>query len=150
MPSVSIIIPTFNRKLMVCKAIDSALQQTFTDHEIIVVDDGSSDGTKEFLNEKYQDSIIILCQENQGPAVARNTGILESKGDYLAFLDSDDTWKPEKLESQLKKFNSTCKPGLVYCGKLNIYIDGKSEEGKIPSKRRKNEAERNCLQCIKK
>lgn len=135
MPSVSIIIPTYNRKDTVFETIDSALEQTFTDREIIVVDDGSSDGTKDLLYEKYGSSIKILRQDNQGPAAARNTGIRESQGNYLAFLDSDDIWLPETVETLIKEFSSEYKPGLVYCGILKIFKDDRTAIETIPEKK---------------
>lgn len=99
MPEVSVIIPTYNREKYVTKAIDSVLAQTYTDYEIIVVDDGSTDNTKEVM-ELYMDRIRYIYQENARVSVARNTGIKIAKGEWLAFLDSDDEWLPEKLKNQ--------------------------------------------------
>ncbi len=99
MPKVSIIIPTYNRAEYVTQAIDSVLAQTYTDYEIIVVDDGSTDKTKEELL-PYMDKIRYIYQENAGVSAARNTGIKIAKGEWLAFLDSDDEWLPEKLKNQ--------------------------------------------------
>jgi glycosyltransferase involved in cell wall biosynthesis len=124
MSIVSIIIPTFNRKFMVCKAIDSALNQTYKDIEIIVVDDGSSDNTQELLVQKYRDKIKYFYQENRGVAGARNAGIQESRGEYIAFLDSDDTWMPAKLDAQMKIFQSDTDVGLVYCGYTTLDMQG--------------------------
>ncbi|MGZ3606738.1 MAG: glycosyltransferase family 2 protein [Syntrophales bacterium] len=101
-PLVSVVIPTYNRALYVNKAIDSILNQTFTDYEIIVVDDGSTDNTKEALKQ-YQDKIKYIYQENSGVSTARNTGIKNSTGPWLAFLDSDDTWRPEYLSTQMER-----------------------------------------------
>ena len=91
---------------MVCKAIDSALNQTYKEIEIIVIDDGSADNTQELLVQKYRDTIRYFYQENRGVAGARNAGIQESRGEYIAFLDSDDMWMPTKLEAQMKIFQS--------------------------------------------
>lgn len=99
MPKVSVIIPTYNRARYVCEAIDSVLSQTFTDYEILVVDDGSTDNTKEALN-KYKNKIRYFFQENRGVSAARNLGIKNAEGEYLAFLDSDDVWFPQKLALQ--------------------------------------------------
>jgi len=99
MPKVSVIIPTYNRSEYVTQAIDSVLAQTYTDYEIIVVDDGSTDKTREVL-EPYMDKITYIYQENTGVSAARNTGIKIAKGVWLAFLDSDDEWLPEKLRIQ--------------------------------------------------
>jgi glycosyltransferase involved in cell wall biosynthesis len=101
-PKVSVIIPTYNRAAKVRNAIDSVLAQTFTDHEIIVADDGSSDGTGKVLEEIYGDRIRYYFQTNQGVSVARNRGIAEARGEWVAFLDSDDLWEKEKLDWQFK------------------------------------------------
>ncbi len=98
--SISVIIPTYNRARYVTKAIDSALAQTYKDYEIIVVDDGSTDGTRQAL-EPYQDCIRYIYQENRGVAAARNLGIKSANAKWVAFLDSDDRWIPEKLAYQM-------------------------------------------------
>jgi glycosyltransferase involved in cell wall biosynthesis len=100
-PKVSVIIPTYNRAEYVTQAIDSVLAQTYEDCEIIVVDDGSTDKTREAL-EPYMDRITYIYQENAGVSAARNTGIKAAKGDWVAFLDSDDEWLPEKLAVQMR------------------------------------------------
>ena len=97
-PLISVIIPTYNRAYILPKAIESVLNQTFKDLEIIVVDDGSTDSTP-YLISKYP--IKYVRKPNQGVAKARNTGILKSKGDFIAFLDSDDIFVETKLEKQL-------------------------------------------------
>jgi glycosyltransferase involved in cell wall biosynthesis len=101
-PTVSVVIPTYNRADKVGKTIDSALAQTFTDYEVIVVDDGSSDETGRVLRNVYGDRIRYFFQNNQGVSVARNKGIAEARGEWIAFLDSDDLWEKEKLDWQLK------------------------------------------------
>lgn len=93
---ISVIIPVYNRKILVSRAIDSVLKQTRTADEIIVVDDGSTDGTGETLKH-YGDRIRILHEQNKGVSAARNRGIEASNGDWIALLDSDDEWLPEKL-----------------------------------------------------
>jgi glycosyltransferase involved in cell wall biosynthesis len=109
---------------MVCKAIDSALNQTYKDIEIIVIDDGSTDNTQELLVQKYRDTIRCFYQENRGVACARNAGMQESRGAYIAFLDSDDTWMPAKLDAQMKIFQSDTAIGLVYCGYTTLDMQG--------------------------
>lgn len=99
-PLVSVIIPTYNRANLVCQAIISAFNQTYKSIEIIVVDDGSTDNTKEILLQ-YGVKVRYIYRINGGVSSARNAGIREAKGEYVAFLDSDDTWSPEKLERQL-------------------------------------------------
>ncbi len=98
-PLVSVIIPTFNRFPMLCEAIDSVLAQSFSDFELIVVDDGSSDETGS-IGTRYGPSIQYLFQGNQGVSAARNRGIERARGDFICFLDSDDLWLPHKLAVQ--------------------------------------------------
>ncbi len=99
---VSVIIPTYNRAELVCNAIDSVIQQQVDNVEIVVVDDGSTDNTEQTLA-KYGDSIRYIYQENTGLVGARNTGIRQSSGDWISFLDSDDVWLPNKLKVQLEE-----------------------------------------------
>ena len=98
--SVSVVIPTYNRSNMVCEAIDSALSQSLQPHEIIVIDDGSIDDTALVLK-KYGNRIRYNRQENKGVSAARNIGLSQATGEYIAFLDSDDLWDPRKLEIQV-------------------------------------------------
>ena len=97
---VSVIIPTYNRVGTVTRAVDSVLSQTHKNYEIVVVDDGSKDDTRKVLEERYSDRIRYIYQPNAGAAAARNAGIRASRHELVAFLDSDDTWLPEKLEVQ--------------------------------------------------
>jgi len=99
--SVSVVIPTYNRSARVCSAIESALAQTRPAAEVIVVDDGSTDGTADLLAARFGGRIRCITQPNQGVAAARNTGIREARSALVAFLDSDDIWLPEKLERQV-------------------------------------------------
>ena len=98
---VSVIIPTFNRFSLISRAIDSVLYQTIKPFEIIVVDDGSSDNTSTFIKNNYK-SVKLIKQKNLGVSKARNVGIKNSSGDWVALLDSDDQWKKNKLEVQIK------------------------------------------------
>ena len=100
---VSVIVPTYNRAHFICEAIDSILTQDITDceQEIIVVDDGSKDNTEEVVR-KYGDRVRYIRQRNQGAGIARNRGIDEARGEWIAFLDSDDRWLPFKLSLQFK------------------------------------------------
>jgi glycosyltransferase involved in cell wall biosynthesis len=104
-PCVSVIIPTCNRCWILKEAIESVLSQKFTKFEIIVVDDGSNDATAALLS-TYDDKITAIRQENRGVSAARNEGIMIAKGKYIAFLDSDDVWLPEKLSCQVDFFQS--------------------------------------------
>jgi glycosyltransferase involved in cell wall biosynthesis len=102
-PLVSVIIPTYNRGWIVKEAIDSVLDQDFTDYELIVVDDGSDDNTPEIVA-GYGGAITILHQSNKGVSSARNCGVAAASGQLIAFLDSDDLWLPGKLSTQVKFF----------------------------------------------
>ena len=101
---VSVIIPTFNRFSLISRAIDSVLKQTIKPFEIIVVDDGSSDNTSTFIKNNYK-SVKLIKQNNLGVSKARNVGIKNSSGDWIALLDSDDEWKKNKLEIQIKSLS---------------------------------------------
>lgn len=110
---VSVIIPAYNSEKYISDAINSVLSQTYQDHEVIVVNDGSKDNTERIIK-PYLKRITYLYQDNKGSAEARNTGIKASKGEYIAFLDSDDVWSPEKLSLQVKFLNDHPDFDLVY------------------------------------
>jgi glycosyltransferase involved in cell wall biosynthesis len=112
-PLVSVVIPTYNYGHFLAEAIQSVLEQTFRDFEIIVVDDGSTDNTREVI-EQFGDSVRYIHQNNQGVAVARNNGIKAARGQYIAFLDADDLWLPQKLQLQTALFEECPHVGLVY------------------------------------
>ena len=136
-PTVSVIIPTYNRAKLLPRAIKSVLNQTFKDFEVIIVDDGSTDNTEEVINEfqKHDKRIkYIRHEKNKGAAAARNTGIKIAQGEYIAFQDSDDEWLPEKLEKQMKIFESApAEIGVVYTG---LWRMGNSRKVYIPSIKR--------------
>lgn len=114
MPTVSVIILTYRRPHLVSQAIESVLAQTYTDYEIIVVDNGSTDNTREVLA-SFGDKInVIRHQENKKPSIARNLAIMATQGRYLAFLDDDDLWLPNKLEKQIPYLESHPNIGLIY------------------------------------
>jgi glycosyltransferase involved in cell wall biosynthesis len=100
-PLVTAIIPTYNRAHIICEAVESALAQTYPDMEVIVVDDGSKDDTLARLKQ-YGGRLRVITQTNKGPAAARNVGIAAAHGEFIAFLDSDDIWLPEKTERQVR------------------------------------------------
>ncbi|WP_345977349.1 glycosyltransferase [Sulfurimonas sp. HSL3-7] len=106
---ISVIIPAYNRVATLARAIDSVLQQSYSADEIIVVDDGSSDATSEVA--KMYDEVSLLRQKNMGVSSARNNGVMMASNDWIAFLDSDDTWHPEKLRQQVAyhQKNKNCK-----------------------------------------
>lgn len=96
-PLVSVVMPTHNNRDYICASIDSCLNQTWGNLEIIVVDDGSTDGTGDLLRERYGERIRYIQQQNAGPGIARNTGIEAARGDYIKFCDSDDLLYPEHI-----------------------------------------------------
>jgi glycosyltransferase involved in cell wall biosynthesis len=113
-PEVSVIIPTYNSDGMVVDAIDSVLRQTYKDYEIIVVDDGSTDNTRELIA-SYGEQVRYIYQENSHISVARNHGFRVSTGKYIAQLDADDLWLPDKLEKQIEILTKYPEAGMVYC-----------------------------------
>lgn len=137
---VSVIIPTYNRSKLITRAVDSALRQTYPNCEIIVIDDGSTDDTPQVLA-SYEDRIKYIFQENSGHAAARNTGIRAARGQWVAFLDSDDIWLPEKLSRQIEIL---CSSGAKVCY-TNVFWDageGQShEENKLQDKDNKGAVE---------
>ncbi len=127
-PLVSVIIPTYNRAHLLGRAIQSVLDQTFEDYELIVVDDASTDDTEEIVN-AFSDPRLRYVRhgENRGAPAARNTGIQVSNGAYVGFLDSDDAWHPEKLDRQIRKFQEGgAKLGVVCC-----HVRGLSPSGAV-------------------
>lgn len=115
MQTISVIIPAYNYARYLSQAIDSVLAQTVQPHEVIVVDDGSTDETPAVLA-PYRSQVCVLRQANQGVASARNAGAAAATGDLLAFLDADDLWLPRKLERQRERLQSEPDLGLVHCG----------------------------------
>ena len=109
---ISCIVPVFNGERYLREAVDSIFAQTYRPLEIIIADDGSSDST-ETLVSSYGDRVRYLKQNNQGPAAARNLGVCAARGEFIAFLDADDLWHPEKLERQIVRFQA--RPALDYC-----------------------------------
>ena len=101
MPLVTVILPTWNRVKLLSRSVDSVLSQTFKDYELIIVDDGSTDSTHEFLNLFYDKIRTFIFDRNHGVSKARNFAISNSSSDWIAFLDSDDYWHPEKLQKQI-------------------------------------------------
>jgi glycosyltransferase involved in cell wall biosynthesis len=117
-PTVSIIIPTYNRSRLIARAVKSVLNQTYQNFELIIVDDGSTDGTKEVVAGFNDERIrYVRHEKNKGEAAARNTGIKAAKCNYIAYQDSDDEWLPEKLAKQMKLLeNAPPEVGVIYTG----------------------------------
>lgn len=125
-PLVSIIIPSYNSAEFITDAIQSCVDQTWSNIEIIVVNDGSTDNLDEVLN-PFMDKIIYIKQENKGLSGARNTGFTASKGEYICFLDADDTLLPDKFEKQMNIFKKEPDLGVVISGYIDIDNDGVTE-----------------------
>ena len=123
---VSIILPTYNRAHLIEESIKSVLRQSFQDFELLIIDDGSTDNTEEVVRNIDDPRIkYIKCSENRGASTARNIGINYSKGEYIAFQDSDDEWYSNKLQMHIDAFkNSSLDIGVVYTGFYRIK-DGK-------------------------
>lgn len=129
---VSVIVPMYNSQKTIYGCIKSILSQTYTNIEIIIVDDGSEDKSYDIVNnlikkESLQEKIVLIKQENNGPASARNNAIKISNGEFIAFLDSDDSWHPNKILEQIKLFNRKTNLGLVACT-TNNYISKNKDE----------------------
>jgi len=114
---VSIIIPSYNNAQFIAETLESVFNQTYSDFEIVLVDDGSTDDTKSIVNEyikRYPRKIRYMYQPNQGISVARNKALKFAKGEYIAFLDSDDVWEADKLKLQMEFFDQNPEADLVY------------------------------------
>jgi GT2 family glycosyltransferase len=131
-PLVSVIVPTFNRSALVCRAVDSALQQTYSNIQVVVIDDGSTDDTSAVMNRRYgSDSRVkYVCIENGGVAHARNVGIPHCTGEFVGFLDSDDYWLPWKIELQMK-----CLERLPQAGMIWTDMDAVNDKGELVQRR---------------
>ena len=130
-PTVSIVIPTYNRKDVLPRAIHSVIEQSYFDWEIILVDDGSTDGTDAIAADYAQllgDRFVYLHQENSGCCSARNKGIEVSRGKFVAFLDSDDEFAPTKLQRQLELFRKVPTLGFVYSDFSYVDLNGNKYE----------------------
>lgn len=114
MPTISVIIPAYNAENTILETIKSVRQQTFSDFEIIIINDGSTDRTLELLENIEDNRLKIFSYENGGLSVARNRGISQASGEYIAFLDADDLWTPDKLELQLKALQQHSEAGVAY------------------------------------
>lgn len=124
---ISVVVPTYNREALVIEALESIKKQTYRPIEIVIVDDGSKDHTRKKVNEwktihdnNGDFTVKYVYQQNKGGNVARNNGIQESNGEFIAFLDSDDLWLKDKLTKQMRCFENGLDVGAVYCGLRQI------------------------------
>jgi glycosyltransferase involved in cell wall biosynthesis len=129
LPVVSVILPTYNCANFLPHSIQSILSQTYDSYEIIVVDDGSTDNTKEVLNPFMQRISYIKLEQNKGLPAARNIGIKSALGKYIAFIDADDIWLPEKLQTDIKYFETHSEISMVYSKHINIEENGRHLDG---------------------
>jgi len=121
---VSVVIPAWNAARSLSRAIDSVLAQTWERREVIVVDDGSTDNSLALLA-GYGEQLRVVSQANGGPSSARNRGLREARGQYVAFLDADDHWLPEKLERQVALLEA--RPDLGFCSTSTTVVDTRGE-----------------------
>lgn len=138
MPKISVIIPAYNAMNYLPDTLDNLLKQTYNDFEIIIVNDGSSDSIEQWFSQLQDRRVKLISQENQGAGLARNTGIINAKGEYLAFLDADDIWESTKLEKQLRILEENPEVGLVY-----TWVEYISETGQSTGRIVKHQAEGN-------
>jgi glycosyltransferase involved in cell wall biosynthesis len=131
-PKISIIMPCYNAAAHLPVSIGSVLAQTFSDWELIAVDDGSTDSTLTWLRKQLDPRIHIHTQSNKGVSAARNAGLAMAKGEYVAFLDSDDTWASDFLARMLEAITSEPDIGLVYCGWQNVGVEGPRSAPFVP------------------
>ncbi len=122
---VSIIIPAYNSMKFLPETLASVWQQTFSDFEVLIVDDGSSDNIKEWVSQIDDARLKLIAQVNQGASAARNTGIKAARGEYIAFLDADDIWMPTKLETHVSYLDKNPDVGLVYSWTAITDAEGK-------------------------
>jgi glycosyltransferase involved in cell wall biosynthesis len=129
---VTVLIPTYNRAYCLARAIDSALAQTYPHLEVLIVDDGSTDSTRKLVEGTYgrDDRVRYLYQSNRGVSAARNHGLRQARGDYIAFLDSDDVWKPWKLQAQV-----ACLKRLPAAGMIWSDMEAVDPEGRVHAPR---------------
>lgn len=131
---VSVIVPTFNREKTILRAINSICEQTYKNIEIIIVDDCSTDNTKNVIESLHNNNIVYLRHDkNKGACAARNTGIEAASGDYISFLDSDDEWLPTKIEKQIK-FLEQNKADIVFCSHT-FYYDFNGNKSEVPNRK---------------
>lgn len=131
-PAVSVIIPTYNGGRYLCQTIESALAQTFQDIEILVIDDASDQDIASLLR-PYKERVQYVRKERSGPAASRNFGIKLARGEYLAFLDHDDLWHPDKLQAQVRALDERPQCALAYCYPILIDGEGKPISNEKPS-----------------
>jgi len=132
MTAISVVMPCHNGRIHLPRSIGSIQSQTFTDWELIVVDDGSSDGSADWVSGLADDRIRCIRQANAGVSAARNAGLAKARGEYIAFLDADDSWSPAFLDRMHDLLRISPQAVLAYCGWQNVGLDGDRGKPFIP------------------
>ena len=114
MPLISVIIPVYNAEATIKETIDSVLNQTFTNLELIVINDGSKDSSLSIISNIKDSRLKLFSYDNAGVAISRNRGIKKASGKFIAFIDADDLWTSDKLEAQLKALQSNPQAAVAY------------------------------------
>lgn len=130
MPKVSVVIPAYNTLAYLPQSLASALEQTFTDFDVLIVDDGSADGVAAWAAQLSDPRVRLVTQANQGLPGARNTGVAGTEGEYIAFLDGDDLWRPDKLTKQVALLDKRPEVGLVHSSVR--FIDARGDATSSP------------------
>ncbi len=128
MPTVSVIIPAYNRSSFTKEAIESVLRQSYTNFELIVVDDGSTDGTRSVVTQILDRRIRYFYKDNGGQSSARNLGLVKARGDYIAYLDEDDLWPPDYLKTMADELDTKKDYGVAYARVVELLPDGAKKE----------------------
>ena len=151
MPKVSVLIPAYNAMAYLPETLDNVLKQTFKDFEVLIINDGSSDNIVEWASTITDPRVKLISQANQGVSIARNTAVMNARGEYVAFVDADDLWKPTKLEQQIHCLDDNPEVALVHTWMLLIDEEGKST-GRVMKSTLEGDAlqkiiERNSIAC---
>ncbi|MGB3639029.1 MAG: glycosyltransferase family A protein, partial [Rivularia sp. (in: cyanobacteria)] len=126
MPKISVVVPAYNSQNTICETITSVLQQSFSDFELIVINDGSTDRTLELLSDIKDARLKVYSYPNAGLPAARNRGIIRATGEFLSFIDADDLWTSDKLELQLQALQENRRAGVAYSWTICMGNNGNS------------------------
>lgn len=127
MSAISVIIPTYNRSALVRETVNSVLRQTFPDFELFVIDDGSTDNTREVISSLNDSRLKYIYQNNSGVSSARNLGLKIARGQFICFLDSDDLWPRNFLQTMIKNLQDSPDYGAAYCMRTRLFEDGSTQ-----------------------
>jgi glycosyltransferase involved in cell wall biosynthesis len=127
MPATSIIIPTYNRSALVKETVNSVLKQTFSDFEILIIDDGSTDSTREVIKSLKDSRLKYIYQNNSGVSSARNLGLKIARGQFICFLDSDDLWPENFLQTMTVNLQNNPQYGAAYCMRTRLFENGSTQ-----------------------